>query len=158
MQFREIQTEDNIQIANIIRQVMTEFGAVGPGFSIEDPEVDFMHQSYQGPRHAYFVCLKGGKVVGGSGIGPLLGGDHDVCELKKMYTLAKIRGLGVGKKLMELCLQTARQQGYKKCYIETLSGMNQAMKLYENNGFQKIKSPMGNTGHGGCDHYYLLQF
>jgi putative acetyltransferase len=43
---RTIRPGDNPQVAGIIRSVMTEFGAVGPGFSIMDPEVDHMYEAY----------------------------------------------------------------------------------------------------------------
>ena len=34
--------------------------------------------------------------------------------------------------------------------------LDAAMKLYERSGFRKIPCPMGATGHGGCDSFYLL--
>ena len=40
-----------------------------------------------------------GRVVGGGGIAPLAGGDPDVCELRKMYFLPSLRGLGAGMAL-----------------------------------------------------------
>ena len=39
---RAIEPRDNEAVANIIRRVMTEFGAVGCNFSIADEEVDAM--------------------------------------------------------------------------------------------------------------------
>ena len=46
---------DDADIAHVIRTVMPEFGASGPGFAILDPEVDAMHASYSTPRAAFFV-------------------------------------------------------------------------------------------------------
>jgi putative acetyltransferase len=73
-----------------------------------------------------------------------------------MYFLPQIRGLGTGAMLMKQCLDAARGFGFRQCYIETLTGMNAAMRLYERTGFHRINAPMGNTGHGGCDIFYLL--
>ena len=42
------------------------------------------------------------------------------------------------------------------CYLETLRGMDAAMRLYERSGFRRIDGPMGATGHGGCNAFYLL--
>jgi putative acetyltransferase len=53
MHLRPIAVADNPAVAQIIRTVMTEFGAVGKGYSIEDPEVDAMYEAYQDPRSAY---------------------------------------------------------------------------------------------------------
>ena len=37
-----------------------------------------------------------------------------------------------------------------------LTGMDAAMKLYARSGFRQINAPMGATGHGGCNTFYLL--
>jgi len=154
---RPIHSEDNEAIANIIRTVMPEFGACGEGFAINDPEVDWMHRAYSAPSCAYFVVERDGKVMGGGGIAPLEGGEEDVCELRKMYFLPELRGLGAGAALMEKCLDAARMHGFHRCYLETLGGMDAAMRLYERTGFERIPASMGATGHGGCDSFYLLR-
>jgi putative acetyltransferase len=154
---RPIQPSDDAAIAAIIRTVMPEFGAVGSGFAIADPEVDWMSRAYAAPRHAYFVVERDGRVVGGGGIAPLAGGDADTCELRKMYFLRDARGIGAGSALMARCLDTARRFGFTRCYLETLTGMDAAMRLYERSGFRRIDAPMGNTGHGGCNRFYLRE-
>ena len=134
---------------------MPEFGAVGSGFAINDPEVDWMSHAYSQPRCAYFVVEQDGVVVGGAGVAPLTGGDADTCELRKMYFLPQARGRGAGAAMMQRCLQAARDFGFKQCYLETLGGMDAAMKLYERSGFRRIDAPMGDTGHGSCNTFYL---
>ena len=153
---RPIQGEDDATMAAIIRTVMPEFGAIGSGFAIADPEVDWMSRAYAEPRHAYFVVESDGRVIGGCGIAPLIGGEADTCELRKMYFLPEARGLGAGAAMMQVCLETARAIGFKQCYLETLGGMDAAMRLYERSGFKRIEAPMGATGHGGCNAFYLL--
>jgi putative acetyltransferase len=154
---RLIEPRDDAAVAAIIRAVMPEFGACGSGFAINDPEVDWMHRAYSVPRSAYFVVERGGIVEGGGGVAPLEGGDSDTCELRKMYFLPSLRGLGAGAALMSRCLATARDLGFRRCYLETLSGMDAAMRLYERSGFQRIDGPMGATGHGGCNIFYLRE-
>jgi putative acetyltransferase len=73
-----------------------------------------------------------------------------------MYFLPQLRGLGAGAALMQRCLEAARGHGFRRCYLETLRGMDAAMRLYERSGFRKIPGPLGATGHGGCDSFYLL--
>ena len=152
---RLIEPDDDPAIAGIIREVMTEFGAVGDRYSIVDPEVDAMSTAYAGPGAAYFMALLDGAVVGGAGIGPLAGGPPGVCELKKMYLLEQARGHGLGRRLMEHCLAAAREASYERCYLETLEHMADARRLYELNGFTPLDAPMGNTGHCGCNGWYL---
>ncbi|HEY4634960.1 MAG TPA: GNAT family N-acetyltransferase, partial [Rhodospirillales bacterium] len=62
-----------------------------------------------------------------------------------------------GAALMARCLEAARGFGYRRCYLETLHGMDAAMKLYERSGFRRIDAPMGDTGHGGCNTFYLRE-
>ena len=153
---RPITANDDAAMAAVIRTVMPEFGAVGDGFAINDPEVDWLSRAYSEPRCAYFVIERDGRVLGGAGVAPLTGGDPDVCELRKMYFLPQARGAGAGAAMMTRCLDAARQIGFKRCYLETLSGMDAAMRLYERSGFRRIAGPMGATGHGGCNAFYLL--
>ena len=152
---RSIAAADDAAIAAIIRRVMPEFGADGPGFAIHDAEVDAMHAAYTRAGHAYFVVALDGRVCGGAGIAPLAG-EPAICELRKMYFLPELRGRGVGAALMHRCLEAARALGYRKCYLETLTGMDAAQKLYERFGFARIAAAMGSTGHFGCNRFYLL--
>ena len=152
---RPIEARDDAAMAAIIRAVMPEFGAVGDGFAINDPEVDWMHRAYAIPRAAYFVIEDAGALLGGGGVAPLVGGDPDTCELRKMYFLPALRGRGMGAALMARCLDAARDFGFRRCYLETLSGMDAAKKLYERSGFHRIDTTLGATGHGGCNAFYL---
>lgn len=151
---RPIRPEDDAIVARIIRTVMPSFGAQGPGFAINDPEVDAMFAEYTKPRSTYLVVVdEEGVVVGGGGIAPLAGADASTCELKKMYFLDAARGRGVGERLLRRLLDEARGHGFTKMYLETLSGMDAAMKLYRKLGFVE-GTRCGSTGHFGCDKFF----
>lgn len=154
---RPIEPRDDAAVAAIIRRVMPEFGADGPGFAIHDAEVDAMCAAYSHPRSAYFVIERDGIVEGGAGVAPLDGADDDVCELRKMYFLPALRGLGAGRAAMERCIEAARAFGFRRCYLETLTGMDAAQKLYLASGFRRIERAMGSTGHHGCNRFYLRE-
>ena len=157
LSFRPIRAADDAAVAAIIRAVMAEFGACGAGFASNDPEVDCMSKSYAAPGAAYFVVESAGRVVGGAGVAPLTGGAAGVCELRKMYFLEEARGQRMGERLLRHCLQIARSRGYRVCYLETLSGMDVAQRLYQKVGFRRLPAPLGATGHHGCDHFYALE-
>lgn len=152
---RNAEHRDDAAIAHVIRTVMPTVGAAGAGFAIHDPEVDAMSAAYRHPRHAYAVIEEGGEVLGGGGYGPLLGGDAGTCELRKMYFLPAARGLGLGWTLLRWCLAGARADGFRQCYLETLTGMDAARALYLKAGFRFIDAPLGKTGHFGCDRYMI---
>ena len=153
--FRRIRPEDNSTVAHIIRTVMTEYDCVGDGYSIHDPEVEDMAGAYAQKGSVFLVLEEEGVIIGCGGIAPLAGGDADTCELRKMYFLPEARGKGLGRKLLELCLDEARQFGYKKCYLETVARMNKANRLYQKAGFELLDAPLGKTGHNSCDSQYL---
>lgn len=153
---RVIRREDDASVAAIIRNVMPEFGAKGPGFAINDPEVDAMSSAYADARSVYFVIEIDGRVMGGGGIAPLVGGDADTCELRKMYFLPELRGRGIGRTLLARCLDAARERRFKRVYLETLTGMDAAKKLYESVGFKARSCALGSTGHFSCDKYYEM--
>lgn len=155
---RPIKKSDCAAVARLIRKVMPEFGASGPGFAIVDPEVDDMFSAYSadGRRAAYFVLagVEAGAIVGAGGFAPLAGGDAKTCELRKMYFLPEVRGLGFGRDLLARCIEDATRAGFSRMYLETLSAMKDARALYEKNGFEKLGAPLGHTGHFGCNAYY----
>lgn len=153
--FRPIRQEDNPQVARIIRTVMTEYGAVGPGYSIEDPEVDAMYEAYNQDRSLFLVLENaGGQLVGCGGIAPLRGGDADTCELKKMYFFAEARGHGQGRKLVSMLEEEARRRDFRYMYLETIAAMQEANRLYQRLNFDPLSGPMGNTGHSSCGLFY----
>ena len=155
---RPIDSADDATMAAIIRDVMKEHSAVGPGYSINDPEVDFISGAYAQARCAYFVVERDSVVVGGAGIAPLADADPQTCELRKMYFRPSARRLGAGSAILRRCLDAARGMGYRRCYLETLALMQQATRLYERSGFRPVSMPLGLSGHSACDRWYLLEF
>ncbi|GLQ31759.1 GNAT family N-acetyltransferase [Litoribrevibacter albus] len=154
LQIKQIIPEYDTIVCNIIQQVGREFGAVGEGFGPSDDEVKAMSQHYRPEnRSAYFVAEVNGQIVGGSGIAAFSTRDDqkDICELKKLFILPEGRGLGLGRKLTEQCLEFAKVQGYQQCYLDTLSNMTAAITLYEKMGFEHLSQPLDGTIHGGCD-------
>jgi len=148
---REIQPEDDQQIAKVIREVLIEFGVPKVGTAYEDKALDCMTKTYDTPKSKYFVIDHNGKIIGGAGISQLDKYQGNVCELQKMYFLPEARGTGLGAKMMTVCLEQAKQFGFEHCYLETLPYMKAATKLYARVGFQSLDKPMGNTGHYSCN-------
>ena len=72
-----------------------------------------------------------------------------------MYFANSIRGKGLGKILLQKCLDFAKQSEFKTCYLETIKQLKSAVFLYQNFGFKKISNPLGNTSHYSCDVYMI---
>ncbi len=151
---RLISAADDAAMAQVVRDVMTEFQCTAEGFAIHDPELGSMTAAYAAERHAFYVIEHGGEVVGGAGYAPLEGGDGTVAELRKMYFLPQARGQGIAGNLLSTLLHGMRDDGFTACYLETTSWMTGAQKLYRSKGFTPLSGPMGQTGHHACDTFF----
>jgi putative acetyltransferase len=152
---RPIQKQDNIQIAAVIRQVLIDMDVPKVGTAYADPQLDYMFETYSKFKSIYYVLEKQDLILGGAGISQLENETATICELQKMYFLPEARGLGFGHQMIQKCLQSARDFGYQKCYLETMPYMEAAQQLYKKVGFEYICAPMGNTGHGSCPVWML---
>lgn len=154
---RKIQKQDNLELMLLIKKVLNEYGADKPGFAFTDPELENMYQAFNNKKSVYFVVVrkKDNKLVGGGGIGLLHGEKNSICELKKMYLLNETRGLGLGYQLLTKLLMWAKENGYSKCYLETIDAMDKANYLYKKCGFNILDKPLGDTGHYGCNVWYI---
>ncbi|GAA4042893.1 GNAT family N-acetyltransferase [Flavobacterium chungnamense] len=150
MIIREIQSEDNKQIANVIRQVFISDDYPKTGTAFADKQLDFMFETYDKPKAIYFVVVIDGKIVGGAGVSQLDNSEENICELQKMYFLQEARGKGIGFEMIQKCLIKAKEFGYEKCYLETLPEMLPAQSLYKKVGFEYLCEPLGGTGHTSC--------
>jgi putative acetyltransferase len=147
---RTIQRGDNAALAKVIKDTMKEFGVNRPNTVYDDPTTHALFELFQKERSVYNVAEVNNEIAGGGGIYPTDGLPTDTCELVKMYLLPQARGIGLGRMLIEKCLQQAKEWGYKKVYLESMPELRQALKVYEKFGFQYLKGPMGNSGHTGC--------
>ena len=152
---RTIQPQDNTDLAIIIRESLAEFGANRPGTVFFDPTTDALFELFRQPGSIYYVALDGDKILGGAGIFPSAGLPSDTCELVKMYLAPGSRGKGLGRMLINQCLEYARSAGYSQVYLETMPELKKALSVYEKFGFEYLSGPMGNTGHFGCDRWML---
>lgn len=155
VEIRLIKVEDDRDIKQIIEQVGREFGAIGEGFGPSDAEVSNMSLHYSKPSgYAYYVAIVEGQVVGGAGIAPM-DATTQTCELRKLFVLPNARGLALGRKLSEACIEFAKNANYHQCYLDTLSSMQVAIALYKKLGFTQLEAPLAASEHNGCDVWML---
>ena len=154
---REIQPQDNPQIAAVIREVFITDDYPKTGTAFADQQLDCMFEAYDKPKAIYFVAEENGKIVGGAGVSQLDNSEENISELQKMYFLQQARGKGIGSQMIQKCLEKATELGYEKCYLETLPEMETAQHLYKKAGFEYLCEPLGNTGHTTCPVWMIKQ-
>ena len=139
---RSIQASDNEAIAHIIRRSLEEFGANHPGTVYYDYSTDHLFELFQStPGSAYFIAEKEGQVLGGAGIFPTEGLPEATCELVKMYLSPAARGLGLGRSMINRCLEIAKETGYQSVYLETMPELKKRLAYMRNSGLTIYQSP-----------------
>ena len=152
---RPLEPADVPALLKIIAAARAEYGIAEQGVSLLEPADHAIYQNYHRQRTLYFVAVEGGELLGGAGVAPLTGADPLTCELQRMYLRPDARGRGVGTALLERCLAAARQFLYVRCYLETVSRMQPALRFYGRHGFRSLLAPLGDAGHGHNDRWLL---
>ncbi len=154
---RKIAPDDNAAIAKIIRSSLEDFNAVKQGTAYFDESTNHLYEVFRAERSCYFIVTTGGEVVAGAGIFPTEGLQERTCELVKMYVTSVARGKGLGKRLLQQCIDEAKNNGFKKMYIETMPELTTAIEMYKKYGFNFIPYSLGNSGHSGCDLFMMRE-
>ena len=82
---------------------------------------------------AVWIVEEDGRVVGSAAVREA--GEAEA-ELKRMYLAPELRGRGLGRRLLELVIEWARERGLVAVTLDTTAEMRAARSLYESAGFQ----------------------
>jgi putative acetyltransferase len=88
-----------------------------------------------------FMAVEAGEAVGCVALLPLPDGGY---ELGRMAVSETARGGGVGRALVEKCIQAATAAGAPRLYLEASSVLAPALSLYRAMGFKQL--PRGRPG------------
>lgn len=149
--FRNIEFSDNPFLAKMIRRVFEEHDAPKFGTVYSDPTTDDLYSLFQTPESVLWVADHNGIAVGCCGIFPTPGLQNNYAELVKFYLAKEYRGSGIGMKLMNLSINSAKEFGYTHLYLESLPHYAKALRIYEKSGFVNIDKPLADSGHNSCD-------
>ncbi|MFI6094117.1 GNAT family N-acetyltransferase [Lentzea sp. NPDC051213] len=74
--------------------------------------------------------------------------NETTAKLRVLLVHPNARGHGLGNRLVETCLDFARDAGYRRIALWTVDGLTSARKIYEAHGFELIeKTPQHSFGH-----------
>ena len=122
-----------------VRKLFEEYASsleISLDFQNFDEELANLPGDYEPPEGCLLIALWGGQVAGCVGLRRLGG---DTCEMKRLFTQAQYRGLGVGRALCEAVIEKARIMGYESMRLDTLPSMVAARELYKSLGFMDIE-------------------
>ncbi|SFJ11186.1 bifunctional helix-turn-helix transcriptional regulator/GNAT family N-acetyltransferase [Bradyrhizobium sp. cf659] len=93
-------------------------------------------KNYDAAREHCWIAEAGGEPIGSIF---LVKATDEIAKLRLLQVEKKARGLGVGRALVEQCIQGARERGYSKMTLWTQSILLAARGIYQNAGFKLVK-------------------
>jgi len=98
-------------------------------------DINGRHSCYKdiGNFYKVFYCMfDDDRIIGVAAVKELT---ETSCELKSLYLLEQYHGKGLGKCLLNKAISYAKENGYKKMYLDSLSTSKKAIALYRKTGF-----------------------
>ena len=74
------------------------------------------------------------------GCGALKFHENALGELKRMWIAPQVRGLGLGRRLLEALEHKAREAGMRVLHLETNRTLLEAIELYRHSGYQEVEA------------------
>ncbi|BAY98249.1 GCN5-related N-acetyltransferase [Tolypothrix tenuis PCC 7101] len=146
---RNWEQSDRTSTAAVISYVLSEYG-LGWEPNGADRDVVKVEECYLAAGGEFWVIEHQGHLVGTGAYYPVNRGEKAV-EIRKMYLLPSIRGIGLGKYLLQQLEAAIAARGFQQIWIETASVLVEAVKLYESNGYQ----PATGVETPRCDRVYV---
>jgi putative acetyltransferase len=129
---REASNDDCERVINLVSSVLDEFQLP---FEPDSKDADLANiEMMYIQAGGWFEVIedKRGRLLGTYGLFPL---NDMTCELRKMYFLREIRGIGLGREILERAVRHARRLGFQMMVLETISVLERAIHLYQRFGF-----------------------
>jgi len=128
--------DSDIEMARFLfREYQGSLG-LSPCFQNFEDEVAGLPGRYAPPDGRLLLAAAGDEAAGCVALRKL---EDGICEMKRLYVRPASRGTGLGVRLIDAVLESARKIGYERMRLDTLpSKMGRAVGLYEAYGFRPI--------------------
>ncbi|MGH8650820.1 MAG: GNAT family N-acetyltransferase [Gammaproteobacteria bacterium] len=124
----------------VVRDLIEQYAqALGVDLKFQNfaHEIRHLSEVYGPPRGCLLLAHQASQAVG---CVELRGLGIEVCEMKRLYVRAGLRGSGIGKRLVRAVIDRALLLGYRRMVLDTLASMHTALALYRSFGFRPTES------------------
>jgi GNAT superfamily N-acetyltransferase len=103
--------------------------------SLED-ELTKLEKAYGPPNGRAFIARAEGEACGCGAYHRLT---DTICEMKRLFVSAGFQGKGIGRRLGEAILGSARQEAFTLMRLDTANLLTEAIAMYESLGFRRCR-------------------
>ncbi len=132
------------QVKVLLREYVTALN-VDLAFQHFDHEIKDPLQKYGPPGGCLMLATHDAQAAGCIALQQL---KPLVCEMKRLYTRLTFRQKGIGNQLITQLISQARNMGYRKMVLDTLSSLTPAIHLYKQHGFTETTAYYNNPLRG----------
>lgn len=141
-------TEDLEATVDLFRTYVESLG-IDLTFQDFENEIKSLPEKYAPPTGELLLARNfQGEPIGCVALRALCPSGSGCCEMKRLYTVPAVRGLGIGRALITAILDIAYTLGYEEIKLDTLPNMVAAMELYKKAGFIETEAYY-DTPHAG---------
>lgn len=134
MSLVQARSEGDIEIARALFREYQQFLGVDLCFQGFEEELATLPGRYAPPSGRLLLALDGLDAAGCVALRPL---DDGVCEMKRLFVRPAYRGRGLGRLLAVRVVNEASALGYAVMRLDTLEGLDSAMRIYGSLGFRR---------------------
>ena len=110
-----------------------------------EQEAQFLKEKEESENEIELLAISGGSVVGSAGFGCV--GKQEKVKHRAEFGISVDKaywGLGIGRALMEACIECARKAGFVQMELEVAAENEKALALYKSVGFKEYgRNPKG---------------
>lgn len=111
----------------------------------EEQEARSLAETERSDNEVELVAVVDGKIVGSAGV-TAVGSRRKVAHRARfgISVLQEYWGMGIGRVLMDACIDSARRAGYSELELEVVADNERAVSLYRRAGFEEYgRNPRG---------------
>lgn len=136
IQFKDITGQDMIEKIKKLFLEYVQSLKIDLSFQNFEEELETLPGKYGLPSGTLILALVDGEEAGCIALRNI---SENICEMKRLYVRDCYRGLGIGRKLINIIIEEALKMNYQYIRLDTLSTMKSAQELYLASGFYDIE-------------------